>query len=77
MRVSKKPNHDGVMIPLNTKDFEGIVAKMKAVEGTPERDVLLTKYTGPDTGVYFDEEAGELKVHTEWRVDEYGDILRK
>ena len=62
--------------PINVNEFEALTAKFEAAKGTPEYDVLKAHFTGPDNGVYYVEETGELKIHTDWHVDQNGDIVK-
>ena len=42
--------------PIKFSELKEIAAKIAAAEGTPNYAVLLQDYTGPDTGVVYDDE---------------------
>lgn len=48
--------------PIKYDDLEKIAAEIAAAEGTPNYDVLLQTYTGPDTGVTYDDETKTCHV---------------
>lgn len=48
--------------PIRFEDFGKIAAELAAAEGTPNYQVLLQDYTGPDTGVTYDDETKTCHV---------------
>ena len=48
--------------PIKYADLEAIAAKITEAYGTPNYDVLLQDYTGPDTGVIYDDETKTCHV---------------
>lgn len=62
--------------PINVSELEGIREAILAAKGTPNYEVLKAQYEGPDSGLDFVEETGELKIASTWHVDENGYIVR-
>lgn len=57
-------------------DMRRIEAEIAAAKGTPNYDVLLAKYTGPDIGIYYKEETGYLLIHSGWHVTSDGEVVK-
>ena len=62
---------------INAKDFDRIAAKLKSAKGTENYENVLQKYTGPGTGLVWDEDNEILNISMDWYVDENGDVVRK
>ena len=62
---------------INIKDMDNIAAKLADAQGSDNYENVLQKYTGPGTGLVWDEDAQELKIASDWIADANGDIVRK
>lgn len=60
---------------VNVRDFDEIKAKVEAyyADGNAEK---AQWYTGPDTGIWYDEDTKEIKIASGWHADTNGDIVR-
>ena len=63
-------------LPVNTKDLAKMEAELKAVENEPGFDEMVQRYTGPDTGLEYDDKAGKLNIVPGWHADESGKIVK-
>lgn len=60
----------------NVKDIPAIETALKKVKGEPDFDVLLAKYTGPDTGLVYNDANETLELASEFAQLENGDIVK-
>lgn len=65
-----------VELPFNEADLEFMAADLEACEGEPGFPVLLDSYTGPATGLVYDEETKKLHIAEGWHVNEEGFIIK-
>ena len=65
------------MTKYNKNDIAKLEAEIKEFLGTPEEDRAIDKYTGPDTGLVWDEDAKVLKLAESYMFDASGYIVRK
>lgn len=65
------------MTKYNKNDIATLEAEIKEFLGTPEEDKVIDKYTGPDTGLEWDENAKVLKLAESYMFDTDGFIVRK
>lgn len=63
-------------LPVNVKNLEKMAAELKAVENEPGFQELVQRYTGPDTGLEYDDKTGKLNIVQGWHANENGDIVR-
>lgn len=61
---------------INVKDFEKIKAELKKANEAGEYDKANQKYCGPDTGIWYDEDADVIHIASDWIVDDNGDVVR-
>lgn len=62
---------------INIKDMDRIAAKLKDAKGSDNYENVLQKYTGPGTGIVWDEETDTLNIASDWYADANGDIIRR
>lgn len=64
----------------NLSDLPAIEAELteayKADRESEDYDNLLQKYTGPATGLMYDEDSGKVEISEDWAPDEEGNILK-
>ena len=65
------------MMKYNKNDIAKLEAEIKEFLGTPEEDKVIDKYTGPDTGLEWDENAKVLKLAESYMFDADGFIVRR
>ena len=65
------------MMKYNKNDIAKLEAEIKEFLGTPEEDKVIDKYTGPDTGLEWDENAKVLKRAESYMFDADGFIVRR
>ena len=63
-------------LPFNEADLEFMAADLEACEGEPGFLVMLDSYTGPATGLAYDEETKKLNIAKGWHADEKGYIVK-
>lgn len=56
------------MDPIKENEIGVIAGKIFAAKGTPEYEVLLQDYTGPNRGLVYDEATGTCKIADGWTV---------
>ena len=62
---------------INIKDMDRIAAKLKDAKYSDNYENVLQKYTGPGTGIVWDEETDTLNIASDWYADANGDIVRR
>lgn len=65
------------MMKYNKNDIAKLEAEIKEFLATPEEDKVIDKYTGPDTGLVWDEDAKVLKLAESYMFDADGFIVRR
>lgn len=65
------------MMKYNKNDIVMLEAEIKDALGTPEEDRIIDSYTGPDTGLVWDEDAKVLKLAESYMFDASGYVVRK
>lgn len=63
-------------LPVNVKNLEKMAEELKAVENEPGFQELVQRYTGPDTGLEYDDKTKKLNIVQGWHANENGDIVR-
>ncbi len=76
MNISRKPGEPIPVTVINVKELDKIAADIKESKGTPNYDVLLAKYTGPDVGVLYNTDTEEISIHSGWHANADGYIVR-
>lgn len=66
---------------MNIKDFAAIEKRLVSAAKSKEREgsqlmAILKQYTGPDTGVQWNDETGKLSIAKGWHADEAGNVVR-
>ena len=62
---------------MNINDFERIEKELVMAEkGSNQFEAVLKRYTGPDTGVEWDDETKKLSIVDGWHADDAGDVVR-
>lgn len=74
MKNYQKDNN--MKLPVNQKDIPKMEAEIKAAEGEPGQQELLQRYSGPDTGLEYDDETDRLLIADGWHADASGNIVR-
>lgn len=59
---------------VNVKDFEKIEEKLRKAEGQ-EYFRLNQELTGPEFGIYYDEDEKKLKIAEDWTIDLDGNVV--
>lgn len=62
---------------INVNDFDKIAEQLKINKNHDNYEKLIQKYTGPGTGLIWDEETETIKIASGWYADANGDIVRK
>ena len=65
-----------VELPFNEADLEFMAADLEACEDEPGFLVMLDSYTGPATGLVYDEDTKKLHIAEGWHVNENGFIVK-
>lgn len=78
-----------VNMKINTKDFPRIEKRiaqvveeiaaddtMTAEEKVAKFESVLNHYTGPDTGLVWDDATGKISIAPGFHADEHGDVVR-
>ena len=65
-----------VELPFNEADLEFMAADLEACEDEPGFLVMLDSYTGPATGLVYDEDTKKLHIADGWHADENGYIVK-
>ena len=65
-----------VNLPFNSADLPLMEADLEQCENEPGFPVLLDSYTGPATGLVYDDVTKKLNVASGWHVDENGFIVK-
>ena len=62
---------------INISEMDRIAAKLKDAKGSENYENVLRKYTGPGTGLVWDEDAEKLNIASDWYADANGNIVRR
>lgn len=62
---------------MNVKGFERIEKEIVMAEkGSNQFEAVLKRYTGPDTGVEWNDETKKLSIVDGWHTDASGNVVR-
>lgn len=63
---------------MNINDFARIERELELAEkGSNQFEAVLKRYTGPGTGVVWNDETKKLSVASDFKVDADGNIVKK
>ncbi|MDO4439186.1 MAG: hypothetical protein Q4B86_07080 [Eubacteriales bacterium] len=65
-----------VKLPINKKDIPLIQAELKRCKNEPGFPVMLDSYTGPATGLQYNDKTKKLEIVSGWHVDNKGYIVK-
>ena len=65
-----------VDLPFNVADLEFMNADLAQCENEPGFVELLDSYTGPATGLFYNDKTKKLEIANGWHADKDGNIVR-